>query len=162
MKRTISLLLATILLAGFVFAITEQEKESLISSLEQYKDNPEMLRIVMAFMNSAMDVSNEPEIVAKAEQVAKANSIDIDKDFPYIKKGIPEELLPKPVEVQQTQPQETTEQPQLTPLETQTGEGTQTEGTPEAGKPADMTTLLIVAGAIIIAAVVFWLIKRKK
>ena len=159
--KLISILLIIVLIASLVSALEAQEKDRLMASLDQFKNDPVNLRILLTLMSNMEGVSDDPELVQKAETTASALDINIDEEFPYIKSGAPEDLVSRPP----APPPQVKEarQPEAPPTQEpaeKTITTTETTTQPEIEEEDLMTPIIIIA-AIVVGLIIFWLYKRR-
>ena len=157
MKKIISLFVLLVLVSS-VYAITEQEKKSLFANLDKYKDDPVKLRLILSMLNSNIDISDDLALVNQVRTIAALQKIDMDKEYPNIKAGIPEDQIARPVAPTQ-------EQPNIEPVIEQAAEQTllveQKQEIADTSLNNELIVSAVIAAAVIIGLIIFLQFKKK-
>ncbi|HLC63195.1 MAG TPA: hypothetical protein VJJ21_02650, partial [Candidatus Nanoarchaeia archaeon] len=86
-KILFSIVLVFFLISAVVHAaVKPQDKAGLLAQLEKYKNEPAKLTLILALVDSTMDLTDEPELKQKIVETAGIAGVDI-KQFPNIEKG---------------------------------------------------------------------------
>ena len=102
-KLFISVMLLFIISFSFVdAAVKEGDKNAVLAQIEMYKNEPAKLTLVLAVVDSTMDLTDEPELKQKIVETAGAAGLDINQ-FQNIAKGtVPYVLQEKQIEATTT------------------------------------------------------------
>ncbi len=157
-KKIISILILLVFVSS-VSALTEQEKMNLLSSLDQFSEDPVRTRLVLSLLNNNVDISDDPELVKAVEDAATVHNINLDEEYPNIKTGLPPELAERAEQLRTAQEERELAKEQAVE-QTEPTETTSVE--PQPTQTEDIVAPIIIVAALAIGIIVYWFVKNKK